>query len=177
MNGPCLNCADRKAGCHSVCEKYITYRKELDEFNAKVAEAKNREYAGIARATRIKSGKYWSKWLWVLSQMSPQIKKSHSPSIGLWEDMRDENAANFSQKTPNFLSKISHPYSVCAVVNFVDFTIRQIFALMLHDLHSCWLTQRLKEPLTTTDQFLTMKSFQIWARLQQNLGKLRFITL
>lgn len=61
MNGPCFNCEDRKAGCHSVCEKYIAYRKELDEFNAKVAEAKNREYAGIARAARIKSGSYWKK--------------------------------------------------------------------------------------------------------------------
>lgn len=30
---PCLNCEDRQIGCHAVCEKYIQFRKELDEVN------------------------------------------------------------------------------------------------------------------------------------------------
>lgn len=35
-NAPCHNCPDRELGCHATCEKYISYKKELDEINAKI---------------------------------------------------------------------------------------------------------------------------------------------
>lgn len=28
---PCLNCPDRKVGCHIVCDKYIKYSKVCEE--------------------------------------------------------------------------------------------------------------------------------------------------
>ena len=30
---PCLNCPDREVLCHSKCEKYISFRYELDKYN------------------------------------------------------------------------------------------------------------------------------------------------
>lgn len=30
---PCLNCQDREVLCHSKCEKYISFRYELDKYN------------------------------------------------------------------------------------------------------------------------------------------------
>lgn len=33
LKAPCLNCPDRKEGCHSKCKKYIQFRKELDIIN------------------------------------------------------------------------------------------------------------------------------------------------
>ena len=32
INGPCLNCKERKPLCHSTCEKYIKFRNERDKF-------------------------------------------------------------------------------------------------------------------------------------------------
>ena len=31
MNSPCKDCPDRHIGCHSDCDKYINYRKELEQ--------------------------------------------------------------------------------------------------------------------------------------------------
>lgn len=31
----CRDCADRKVGCHSTCEKYKQFRAKLDEINEK----------------------------------------------------------------------------------------------------------------------------------------------
>lgn len=30
-NSPCMNCTNRHVGCHGTCERYITYRADLDE--------------------------------------------------------------------------------------------------------------------------------------------------
>ena len=30
---PCLNCEERHDGCHSKCERYLSYRAELDRIN------------------------------------------------------------------------------------------------------------------------------------------------
>ena len=40
----CKGCQDRKYKCHSICEKYKNFRKELDEKNAKINEEKKKEY-------------------------------------------------------------------------------------------------------------------------------------
>lgn len=61
IKGPCLNCEERYVGCHSKCKKYQQYRKELDEFNDRVAATRNKEFADIARAKRISGGNYWKR--------------------------------------------------------------------------------------------------------------------
>lgn len=48
MTAPCLNCENRKLGCHSSCEKYIkfdTERKKIREIRLKENELRdfNRE--------------------------------------------------------------------------------------------------------------------------------------
>lgn len=30
MTAPCYGCAYRQAGCHSACERYISWKKELE---------------------------------------------------------------------------------------------------------------------------------------------------
>lgn len=34
-NAPCKDCEDRMVGCHSVCQKYIDFKKESDERKAR----------------------------------------------------------------------------------------------------------------------------------------------
>jgi hypothetical protein len=36
MTAPCLNCENRKVGCHSTCEEYIKFDKERKEIRAKM---------------------------------------------------------------------------------------------------------------------------------------------
>lgn len=43
VSSPCKDCVDREIGCHSVCEKYIQYLKEKDEYNKKVSNARKKE--------------------------------------------------------------------------------------------------------------------------------------
>lgn len=40
MKAPCLNCTDRKVGCHSICEKYKVYREYKDKENEKIRQSK-----------------------------------------------------------------------------------------------------------------------------------------
>ena len=44
---PCKNCPDRYIGCHSSCNKYISYKTELENFKDKVKKAKDKEIAFI----------------------------------------------------------------------------------------------------------------------------------
>ena len=37
---PCLNCSDRRLGCHSKCDKYIWFRERLDILNKQESEAR-----------------------------------------------------------------------------------------------------------------------------------------
>lgn len=37
---PCKNCEFRAVGCHSVCEKYIEYKRKNDEEREEAYEAK-----------------------------------------------------------------------------------------------------------------------------------------
>lgn len=34
----CYNCKERRVNCHSVCEKYLSFRKQLDAKNKKERE-------------------------------------------------------------------------------------------------------------------------------------------
>lgn len=36
----CKDCKERYVGCHSHCEKYLEFRKQLDEYNQKEKEEK-----------------------------------------------------------------------------------------------------------------------------------------
>ena len=40
------DCPERTDTCHTTCEKYITWRKALDERNAKIRAARERQYKG-----------------------------------------------------------------------------------------------------------------------------------
>ena len=40
---PCKDCVDRQVGCHSTCEKYIAFRKELDDLHEVVERKKRME--------------------------------------------------------------------------------------------------------------------------------------
>ena len=42
---PCKECKDRILGCHSTCKKYLSYRKELNNYNAMVKNEKLLEKA------------------------------------------------------------------------------------------------------------------------------------
>lgn len=43
MNSPCKDCPDRQMGCHSNCEKYLSYDKYRQEIRAKRLQAKKLE--------------------------------------------------------------------------------------------------------------------------------------
>lgn len=32
---PCRDCTERKVGCHSTCEKYLAFRKRVDDWHKK----------------------------------------------------------------------------------------------------------------------------------------------
>lgn len=42
MKGPCLGCTDRHLGCHSECERYKQYQRNLEE--AKQKEQQQKDY-------------------------------------------------------------------------------------------------------------------------------------
>lgn len=50
VTSPCKDCPDRVPSCHSKCEKYITFRRELDEKNAAIREYKRK--IGLTSAKR-----------------------------------------------------------------------------------------------------------------------------
>ncbi len=45
INAPCQDCENRKVGCHSTCDAYITYLKKHREIRKK--EARNNDYVGF----------------------------------------------------------------------------------------------------------------------------------
>lgn len=44
MKVPCYKCEDRIVGCHSVCERYISYKKEMTKQNELIEKAKHLEH-------------------------------------------------------------------------------------------------------------------------------------
>lgn len=50
---PCKGCEERHLKCHSSCERYLAYRKELE----RVREAKNKERIKNERSTGIPKSK------------------------------------------------------------------------------------------------------------------------
>jgi hypothetical protein len=58
---PCKDCPDRHEKCHSACEKYLEYRKQIDEINKKRAQAQ--EAISYVKTQVIKTKKHLhSKW-------------------------------------------------------------------------------------------------------------------
>lgn len=47
IEAPCLDCVDRHVGCHSTCDKYIQFKKDLNAMKqcADVIRRKERTYA------------------------------------------------------------------------------------------------------------------------------------
>lgn len=76
MAAPCYGCAYRQAGCHSVCERYISWKKELE-----AEKAYSKQFAPIDamnltheqekknRQKRYKGGNQYGicrmKWCWL----------------------------------------------------------------------------------------------------------------
>ena len=40
----CLDCKDRKAGCHSACEKYKEYRHQVDLYHKYLKEVRSNDW-------------------------------------------------------------------------------------------------------------------------------------
>lgn len=40
---PCLGCTTRHGGCWTGCEKYLKFKAEVEAFNSKVKQQKERE--------------------------------------------------------------------------------------------------------------------------------------
>ena len=40
VKSPCKNCQNRKEHCHSTCEVYSKFKKDLEEYKAKVKAIK-----------------------------------------------------------------------------------------------------------------------------------------
>ena len=51
--GPCKDCKNRRAGCHSECEKYKAYKQELYELHRKQYKDNNAD--SEARGHEVKS--------------------------------------------------------------------------------------------------------------------------
>ena len=45
MKSPCYKCEERHDLCHSHCEKYIAYRKRLDDINEAQRKERETQYA------------------------------------------------------------------------------------------------------------------------------------
>lgn len=56
INAPCLNCKDRKVtndyNCHSVCEKYLAFKKERAKYNQEQATKSRLNYIDHKRIIR-----------------------------------------------------------------------------------------------------------------------------
>lgn len=48
INSPCKNCEERVLGCHSVCEKYLKFKKDAQEEKEKIIASKIIEQQQIA---------------------------------------------------------------------------------------------------------------------------------
>ena len=53
---PCKDCEDRKVGCHCVCDKYLKYKADVDDYYKSIKSDK--EYVAyttdkIAKATKV----------------------------------------------------------------------------------------------------------------------------
>ena len=62
----CVECDERREGCHSVCEDYISFKKEVEEYNRMVNE--NRRKSGdfswnenIENRVRDQWRRYWRR--------------------------------------------------------------------------------------------------------------------
>ena len=44
IKAPCQACEDRVVGCHSICEKYDSYRKEINQRNELMKKNKTQLY-------------------------------------------------------------------------------------------------------------------------------------
>ena len=44
ISNPCVKCTDREVGCHSVCERYKSWRDFIDERNETIRREKAKEW-------------------------------------------------------------------------------------------------------------------------------------
>ena len=63
MKCPCKGCTERRLTCHGFCERYQTWKKELDETNEWLRNQKSPRADAVAKGwyQKIKTGKS-QKW-------------------------------------------------------------------------------------------------------------------
>lgn len=44
---PCLGCSNRRVGCHSICERYTTWKIDWDNKKKTICNKKAIEYDGL----------------------------------------------------------------------------------------------------------------------------------
>lgn len=58
VQSPCKNCRSRHVACHAECNRYAAFRTELEAYNQKVREEKQKEAFG-APLTKKKPRRQW----------------------------------------------------------------------------------------------------------------------
>ena len=53
-SSPCKDCPDRNIGCHSVCEKYLSWSKKHEEEKEVIRKAKAEELMYLSHVGRMK---------------------------------------------------------------------------------------------------------------------------
>lgn len=54
IKSPCKGCGKRTPTCHGTCGLYLTYRQELDAYNAAKIEQANKNDVAILRRRQLK---------------------------------------------------------------------------------------------------------------------------
>lgn len=54
IQAPCKDCKDRQLGCHSICQKYIDFKKEQEVINLAKRKDTILRYYDIDRINRFK---------------------------------------------------------------------------------------------------------------------------
>lgn len=54
---PCKDCPDRTVKCHSTCERYLTFRKNLDKWNNEYKKKRSLDFNECLYAASIRKKK------------------------------------------------------------------------------------------------------------------------
>lgn len=59
MLTPCIDCAERRQGCHATCEAYIDWRKTYDKITAEQRKRYNDDSLGVLIDSARRSKRKW----------------------------------------------------------------------------------------------------------------------
>ena len=61
LRNACYNCTERHVGCHSTCEKYAEYQKELEKGKKLYDECRRNDIYEIKKACRYKGERNYER--------------------------------------------------------------------------------------------------------------------